>query len=317
MSFSSGAKAEICRTMPESECCELAELAAMIHTAGSISISGGAFALRIDTENAAVARRAFSLVKNLYGIHAVMQMHTNQLKRNHIYSLTVDAPAAHMVAMDVRLIGDEGLGLGTDMSFLGNRCCKVSFVRGAFLGGGSVTNPEKRYHLEFVCSQKEFADGLLNIINELGIAARMIPRGKDFVVYLKEGDAIVTLLTMIGAHSSILSMENIRVMKSVRNSVNRKVNCETGNLSKTVNASLKQQESIEYIRAHMGFEKLGPGLREVAEARLNNPEATLEELAQMVGAGSKSGINHKLRKLNSIAEQLKLTKGEDSCRRKS
>ncbi len=309
MSFSSIAKAEICRTAPESECCELAELAAMIHTAGSISISGGALSLRLDTENAAVARRAFLLIKHLYGVHAATQMQSNQLKRNHIYSLTVGASSARMVAMDVRLMGDEGLGLGADMSFLSSRCCKVAFVRGAFLGGGSVTNPEKRYHLEFVCGQKEFAQGLLNIINELGVTAKAIPRGKSFVVYLKEGDAIVTLLTMIGAHTSILNIENIRVLKSVRNSVNRKVNCETGNLSKTVNASLKQQESIEYIRIHMGLDKLAPGLKEVAEARLSNPEATLEELAGLVGAGSRSGINHKLRKLNSIAEQLKSTRG--------
>jgi hypothetical protein len=309
MSFSSVAKAEICRPRPESECCELAELAAMIHTAGSISISGGALSLRLDTENAAVARRAFLLIKHLYGVHAVTQMHTNPLKHNHIYSLTVGASSARMVAMDVRLIGDDGLGLGADMTFLASRCCKVAFVRGAFLGGGSVTNPEKRYHLEFVCGQKEFAQGLLNIINELGVTAKAIPRGKNFVVYLKEGDAIVTLLTMIGAHTSILNIENIRVLKSVRNSVNRKVNCETGNLSKTVNASLKQQESIEYIRAHMGLDKLAPGLREVAEARINNPEATLEELADMVGARSKSGINHKLRRLNGIAEQLKSIRG--------
>ncbi len=309
MSFSSVAKAEVCRQMPDSECCEMAELAAMLHTAGTIGISGGAFTLRLDTENAAVARRAFALIKRLYGVTATTQMHSNQLKHNHIYSLTIDASVARMVAVDTRLMGEEGLGLGADMSFLSSRCCKVAFVRGAFLGGGSVTNPEKRYHMEFVCGQKEFAEGLLNIIDELGIAARMIPRGKHFVVYLKEGDAIVTLLTMIGAHASILNIENIRVMKSVRNSVNRKVNCETGNLSKTVNASVRQQESIEYIRSRMGLDKLSPGLREVAQARLDNPDATLEELAEMLGAGSKSGINHKLRKLNSIAEQLKSTRG--------
>jgi len=308
MSFSASAKAEVCRQKPEKECCELAELAAMLHTAGSISISGGEFMLRLDTENAAVARRAFLLIKNLYGVNARTQMHTNQLKHNHIYSLTIGAPTARMVAMDTHLIGEEGLGLETDISFLSSRCCKVAFVRGAFLGGGSVTNPEKSYHLEFVSGQKEFASGLLNIIKDLGISARMTERGKNYVVYLKEGDAIVTLLTMIGAHASILNIENIRVLKSVRNNVNRKVNCETGNLSKTVNASLRQQESIEYIRTHMGLDKLAPGLREVAQARMDYPEASLEELAAMLGAGSRSGVNHKLRKLISIAEHLKSTR---------
>ena len=309
MSFSSTAKGELCRTELSGECCELSELSALIHTAGSISISGGAFTLRIDTENAAVARRAFLLIKSLYGVHTKTEMHTNQLKHNHIYTLIIDAAIARMVALDTRLIGDEGIAFGGDTSFLTNRCCKIAFARGAFLGGGSITNPEKRYHVEFVCNQKEFAQGLLNIIKELGCRAKMIPRNKSFVVYLKEGDTIVTLLTMMGAHTSILNIENIRIMKSVRNSVNRKVNCETGNLSKTVNASVKQQESIQYIDKHMGLEKLAPSLREVAEARLSNPEATLGELVQMLGAASKSGVNHKLRRINAIAEQLKSTRG--------
>jgi DNA-binding protein WhiA len=309
MSFSSIAKGEICKAEPGDECCELSELSALLHTAGAMNISNGAFKLRVDTENAAVARRAFLLVKRIYGVHARMEMHTNPLKGNHIYSLLIDEASARMVALDTRLISEDGLSFGTDSSFIKNRCCKIAFVRGAFLGGGSITNPEKRYHMEFVCGQKEFASGLLNIINELGVTAKMIPRGRTFVVYLKEGDPIITLLTMMGAHSSILSIENIRIMKSVRNTVNRKVNCETGNLSKTVNASLRQQESIEYIRTHMGLDKLSSGLREVAEARISNPEATLEELAAYIGAASKSGINHKLRKLNSIAQQLKTTRG--------
>ena len=309
MSFSSIAKGEICRTQLTGECCELAELSAMIHTAGSISISGGQFTLRIDTENAAVARRAFLLIKQLFGLQAKMQMHTNPLKGNHIYSLAIDQSNARMVALDTRLIGDDGILFSPDKSFLASRCCKIAFLRGAFLGGGSITNPEKRYHMEFVCSQKEFAQGLLNIVKDLGICAKMISRNKNFVVYLKESDPIITLLTMMGAHASILNIENIRIIKSVRNAVNRTVNCETGNLSKTVNASLKQQESIAYIREHLGLDKLSPGLREVAQARLDNPEATLEELAVILGAVSKSGINHKLRKINSIAEQLKLTRG--------
>jgi DNA-binding protein WhiA len=309
MSFSSTAKGELCRTELAGECCELAELSALLHTAGSINISGGALSLRIDTENAAVARRAFLLVKSLYGVHTKTQMHTNQLKHNHIYSLSIDASSARMVAIDTRLMGDDGIAFGADASFISGRCCQIAFVRGAFLGGGSITNPEKRYHMEFVCRQQEFADGLLNIIKNLGCPAKMIPRSKSFIVYLKESEAIVTLLTMMGAHATILSIENILVMKSVRNTVNRKVNCETGNLSKTVNASVRQQESIEIIRKHMGLDKLTPALREVAEARISHPDATLEDLAALLGAASKSGVNHKLRKLNNIAEQLKSTRG--------
>jgi len=309
MSFSSTAKSEMCRVPLSGECCEMAELGALIRTAGSLGFSGGAMTLRIDTENPSVARRAFSLIKQLYGVHAAMQMHTNPLKSNHIYSLSVVGASARLVATDTRLLDEDGIHFAADAAQLGSACCRIAYVRGAFLGGGSVTNPEKRYHMEFVCSQKEFAEGLLNIIRELGVSAKMIARAKSFVVYLKESDAIVTLLTMMGAHASILNIENIRVMKSVRNTVNRKVNCETGNLSKTVNASVRQQESIEYIRTHLGLDKLSTGLRAVAEARMDHPEATLEELAALVGAGSKSAVNHKLRKLNSMAEQLKSTRG--------
>ena len=311
MTFSADAKGELSRIELLGECCELAELSAIIHTAGTISISGGAFSLRIDTENPAVARRIFLLVKSLYGTHTKTEMHTNQLKHNHIYSLFIDKSIARMVAQDTRLIGNEGISFGADFSFLNSKCCKIAFLRGAFLGGGSITNPEKRYHMEFVCSQKEFADSLLNIINELDISAKTIIRHKSYVVYLKESEAIVTLLTMMGAHSTILKIENIRVVKSVRNNVNRKVNCETGNLTKTVNASVGQLKSIEYIEEHLGLDKLPEPLRQTALVRQQNPQATLSELADILGAASKSGVNHKLRKLNSIAEGLKKGQGGD------
>jgi len=310
MTFSANAKSELTRIGLSGECCELAELSAIIHTAGTISISGGAFSLRIDTENPAVARRIFLLVKSLYGTHIKTDMHTNQLKHNHIYSLYIDKSIARMVAQDTRLLGQDGIRFGADSSFLSKRCCKISFLRGAFLGGGSITNPEKRYHMEFVCSQEEFADSLLNIINELGISAKSILRQKSYVVYLKESEAIITLLTMMGAHSTILKIENIRVVKSVRNNVNRKVNCETGNLTKTVNASVTQLSSIAAIEEHMGLENLSEPLRRAAQARKENPEATLSELADILGAASRSGVNHKLRKLNSIADRLKSDKGD-------
>ncbi len=303
MSFSSSAKSEICRTAPSGDCCELSELTALLHTAGALSISGEGVSLRLDTEHAAVARRAFQIVKSLYGVGARMEMHTNRLKQNHIYSLLIGPSAAQMVTLDTHLNDPDGIHASAEMA-LKRRCCSIAFVRGAFLGGGSVTNPERYYHMEFVCSQKDFAQELLNIINHLGIAAKMISRSQNFVVYLKDSDIIVTLLTMIGAHAAILSMENTRILKSVRNSVNRKVNCDSGNLTKTVNASMQQQQSIEAIRISIGLDQLSAPLREIAEARINYPEATLGELAEMTGS-SKSAVNHRLRKICSIALQLK------------
>jgi DNA-binding protein WhiA len=307
MSFSSTAKSEICHTAHGDDCCQLSELTALLHTAGSLSLSGGGLTLRLDTEHAAVARRAFQIVKSLYGASARMEMHTNRFKQNHIYSLLIDPGTAQTVALDAHLLDDDGIHASAQAAAQ-RECCRVAFVRGAFLGGGSVTNPERRHHMEFVCNQKDFAQELLNIMLQLGIAAKMIMRGQSFVVYLKESDAIVTLLTMMGAHTAILSMENMRILKSVRNSVNRKVNCDSGNLSKTVNASLKQQEHIETIRASIGLEALSAPLREMAEARLNSPEATLGELAEALST-SKSSVNHRLRKLGDIAQQLKKTRG--------
>lgn len=307
MSFSSTAKSEICRLPIGSDCCELAELTALLHTAGSISISGRGVALRLDTEHAGVARRAFQIIKSLYGTSAKMEMHTNRLKQNHIYTLVVDPESAKMIVLDTHLMDSDGIHMSAQAAAQ-RECCRIAFVRGAFLGGGSVTNPERRYHMEFVCSQEDFAQELLNIMVQLDVAAKIITRGQSFVVYLKESDAIVTLLTMMGAHTAILNMENIRIIKSVRNNVNRKVNCDSGNLSKTVNASLQQQDYIETIRDHAGLDTLSAPLREIAEARLSLPEATLGELAEALGT-SKSTVNHRLRKLGSIALQLKNTRG--------
>lgn len=307
MSFSSTAKSEICRIAIGSDCCELAELTALLHTAGSIHISGHGVALRLDTEHAGVARRAFQIIKSLYGMSAKMEMHTNRLKHNHIYALLIDPGTAQTVVLDTHLMDPDGIRMSAEAAAQ-RECCRIAFVRGAFLGGGSVTNPERRYHMEFVCSQKDFAEQLLNIMVQLGVTAKMIMRGQSFVVYLKESDAIVTLLTMMGAHTAILNMENIRIFKSMRNDVNRKVNCDSGNLSKTVNASLQQQDYIETIRDCMGLEALSTPLREIANARLDFPEATLGELAETLGT-SKSTVNHRLRKLGSIALQLKNTRG--------
>lgn len=303
MSFSSTAKSEICRTAPGGDCCQLSELTALLHTAGSMSLSGGGLSLRLDTENAAVARRAFQLVKGLYGMSARMEMHTNRFKQNHIYSLVIDPATSQTVALDSHLLDEDGIKAGAQAAAQ-RECCRIAFLRGAFLGGGSVTNPERRYHMEFVCSQKDFADELLNIMVQSGVGGKTILRGQSYVVYLKDSETIVTLLTMMGAHTAILNMENIRILKSVRNNVNRKVNCDSGNLSKMVNAAMRQQEDIETIRKASALEALSPTLREVAEARVSYPEATLSELAETLGV-TKSAVNHRLRKLSSIAQQLK------------
>jgi len=314
MSFSAAAKNELCRLGVTKKCCQTAELSALFHMTLSIFISGGRYSLRADTESAAVARRAFVLVKNLFSIHARIEMRQNRLKKNHIYSLVIpDHDGALQILKGTSLTspGDIFKDPGADASLVAKRCCRIAFLRGAFLGGGSISNPEKMYHMEFVSAAEEFAGDLCGILNAFGLNAKVTLRKNHSVVYVKEGDKISSFLSLIGAHASMLEFENIRVLKEMRNNVNRTVNCETANLSKTVNAAVRQIENILYLKDNLGFERLNPNLREVAELRINNPEASLDELKdQLSDPVGRSGVNHRLRRLNEIAENLKKEKGE-------
>lgn len=182
-------------------------------------------------------------------------------------------------------------------------CCKRAYIRGAFLAAGSISDPEKSYHFEVVCQTMEQAKQLQEVINTFEMDAKIVERKKHFVVYLKEGAQIVDILNVMEAHVALMNLENVRILKEMRNSVNRKVNCETANISKTVNAAVKQLEDIIYIRDTIGLEALPDNLREIAELRLEYPEAPLKELgAYLSPAVGKSGVNHRLRKISSIAE---------------
>ena len=188
-----------------------------------------------------------------------------------------------------------------------NSCCARAFLRGAFLCIGSMSDPEKSYHLEFVCGAKEQAGQLKDIIREFQIDAKSIRRKKYEVVYLKEGAGIVDLLNVMGAHVSLMNLENLRIVKEMRNSVNRRVNCETANISKTVTAASKQIEDILLIRDRYGFGSLPDNLRQMAEVRLEYPDAALKELGGYLEPPvGKSGVNHRLRKLSEIADRIRL-----------
>ena len=185
-------------------------------------------------------------------------------------------------------------------------CCKRAFLRGAYLCIGSMSNPGKSYHLEFDCVKEERAKLLRELIADFDIPAKIARRKKYYVVYVKEGSAICDMLNIMGAHVSMMDFENYRIVKEVRNSVNRKVNCETANITKTVNAAAAQVRDIELIRETCGFGRLPETLREIAELRLEYQEATLQELGQLLTPPvGKSGVNHRLRKLNLIAESIK------------
>lgn len=313
MSFSSIVKNEICRIPEDKDCCQIAELSAIMRMSGTIHINGKqGLSFRISTENPAIARRVFTLMKNLFKIHSdILVKKNNSLKKNNVYIIVV---SPDMGAKDILIkaaILKEHNGAISINNKIGSEiikksCCKRAYLRGAFLGGGSISNPEKTYHMEFVANALEHAEEVMKLINSFDLNSKVIQRKNSFVVYLKEGEQIVDLLNIIGAHTALLELENVRIYKEVRNNVNRLVNCETANLNKTVDAAVRQIDSIKLIQKKVGLRKLPPNLREIAELRINYPDVSLKELGEMLNPPiGKSGVNHRLRKIEKIAEELR------------
>lgn len=313
MSFSSSAKNELSRITIENKCCSMAELAAFVRMNGTIQISGlENINLKFSTENAAIARRIFSLLKRIYknDIEVVVRRNT-QLKKNNNYLIVINN-----IDISKKALRETGFISKDNNVFSPNykipkelikkRCCKRAYIRGAFLGGGSISNPEKAYHLEFVTSNEVHSKELSNLINSFSLNSKIVIRKEHYVVYIKESEQIVDLLNIIGAHQSLLKLENIRVLKDIRNNINRLVNCETANLSKTINASMRQVQNIIKIKNIIGLEKLSPSLREVALLRLEYKDASLKELGNLLNPQvSKSGVNHRFRRIEKIADELK------------
>lgn len=317
MSFSTDAKKQITAIPINKRCCAIAELSAFIHTAGTIYFESGKVGVRIETENAFTARRIFSIIKFLYNIYTQISVKKNQRLRktnSYILNITHDMESERILK-DTYIFTDgpsgKSLHQNIEPEVVQFDCCKHSYMRAAFLGGGSVSHPEKTYHLELIAHTLEYGESLCELLNYYYLNAKIIERKKNYVVYLKEGEQIITLLNMIGAHNALLQFENVRIYKDMRNKVNRIVNCETANLSKTVNAAVRQIANIEYIKEHMGLDSLSPSLREIAELRLHYTEANLTELGKILTPPvGKSGVNHRLRKIEQIAEELKKEKGD-------
>lgn len=180
-----------------------------------------------------------------------------------------------------------------------------AIIRGAFLGAGSINNPEKKYHLEIILSTKSNAEKIINILKIFTIEAKNLERKNGHSIYIKDGEQISKLLALIGANSSVLKFEQIRVLRDMKNNVNRKVNCETANLNKTVNAAVRQIEAIKKLQKTGEFDKLSESLKEIAKIRIENPDASLVELGQMLkNPIGKSGVNHRLNKILSVAQNF-------------
>lgn len=313
MSFSSKVKGEVCRYSELTKEKALAEISAIMKVSGTITFSGSGLSFRITTENPASARHIFSLLKDYFNIHSkLMVKKSSSLKKNNIYMVVIDESMGVKDLLRKTGILREVDGVLTldyriDEEMVKTDELKRYYIRGAFLGGGSISNPEKTYHLEFVTHSEEYARDLSKLINSFGLNTKVIQRKNSYIVYLKEGEQISNLLGILGAHTSLLELENIRIMKEMRNNVNRLVNCETANLSKTVNAAVRQVESIKLIQREIGLQRLPQNLREIAELRLNYPDKSLKELGEMLDPPvGKSGVNHRLRKIEKIAEEIRL-----------
>ncbi len=314
MSFSSKSKNELSRIRSESRCCQIAELSALVRISGAIRLKGRSRVdLSIVTENSAVARLVFTLFKKNFNIHTEVEVQKNRtLKKGNAYK--VEYPNASEVLQTLGILTKEdGLFRINDSipeDLVKDQCCRRAYIRGAFLGGGSVSDPEKAYHMEFITHNEEYGSALQAVINTFDLNAKLIERKNNHIVYLKEGDQIVDLLNIIGAHHALLDFENVRILKQMRNNVNRLVNCETANLNKTVNAALRQVRDIEFIRDTVGLASLPEGIRELAQIRLENREASLVELGGLLSTPiGKSGVNHRFKKIHKIADQYREKEG--------
>ncbi|MCI6429884.1 MAG: DNA-binding protein WhiA [Oliverpabstia sp.] len=316
MSFSSEVKEELSRHLPSARHCQIAETAAILSVCGQVSISeDDRFRIVVHTENISVARKYFTLLKKTFKIEAVTRIRKNAyLKKSTVYLVEVNSHEDAVRILQATKFMTVDLEIAEDLSTMNRliiqkECCKRAFLRGTFLAAGSISDPEKSYHLEIVCTTEERALQVQNILRELELDARIVNRKKNQVVYLKEGSQIVELLGLMGASISLMNLENIRILKEISNNVNRKVNCETANIGKTVSAAVKQVEDIRYIETHMGFSQLSEGLEEIAVLRLQYQDATLKELGEMLNPPvGKSGVNHRLRKLSRIADELRRDK---------
>jgi len=317
VSFSYGVKEELSR-QPSKNCCQKAELAALVRMAGTIRIVGGEkkVLLQVQTVHAPTARRVYKLMRKTFQSPVQVAVKRNNfLKDKRLYIISIDMNCCKNFMEEFGIIPQNEAGelkravINSDL--VKKNCCKRAFLRGAFLGGGSVSDPKGPYHMEFVTQYEDMVNILTGIINYFGLKSNVVERKNNYVIYLKDGDHISDLLGLMGAHNNLLKYENVRVFKNMRNSVNRIVNCETANLNKTIDASVRQIASINYFKENNLFDRLPDKLKQVAELRLQYPDLSLKELGQMMDPVlGKSGVSYRLKKIEELASKFQTMKGE-------
>ena len=307
MSFAADVKKELTSLTVQRNLAQ-AELAALIRMNGSLSLSNHQFVLNVQTENAAIARRIFTLLKEHYDVRSELLVRRKmKLKKNNVYIVRLKQET-QKILLDLDIM--DGLMFQSHIADEIKQSDEKTraYLRGAFLASGSVNNPEtSRYHLEISSIYEEHNQDICDLLNQFDLNARTLERRNGYITYLKGAEKIADFLTLIGATNSMLKFEDVRIVRDMRNSVNRLVNCETANMNKTFDAASKQIENIHFIETTVGLQSLPEKLQEIAELRIQNPEISLKELGEMIpsGAISKSGINHRIRKINDFADNLR------------
>lgn len=312
MSFSNDVRNELARIMPEKECCRKAEIRALLIASGKIVIFGhnkNDIILKVETENAATARKIFKLLKAAYHLHPFVKMEKRKrFKIYRVYEVNTFLKKDDIEAFQkMNIINSNSLMINQNVSqtAIKRNCCKRSFVRGVFLTRGFINRPEGNYHLEIILNSNKLAVYIQELLAKFDLQARIVNRKNSLVLYIKESEQIVDFLRLVGASKALLDFENVRIIKSMRNNINRQVNCETANLGKTVNASVRQIELIQILIEKNVLDNLPPQLKELALLRIDYPDSTLRELGVMLDPPlSKSGVAYRMRKLENYAQEL-------------
>ena len=310
MSFASETKKELVQIQSD-DCCAKAELSALIRMNGVISLSNKGLVLDFATENAAIARRTLQLIKQLFDTEVdLLSRKKMQFKKNNVYIIRIKKNARD-IATELGIMSESvGFVLGIAKDLVEYDCCKRAYMRGAFLAGGSVNNPEtSSYHFEISTLDQELAEDLKDLANVFNLNARVLQRKKGYIMYIKEAEKISDFLRVIEAYNAVLNFEDVRIFRDIRNSENRLNNCEIANETKTIAAAQRQIDNIELIDFVYGIDSLPERLQHVAKLRLEFPEENLNYLSDISNERgfklTKSGINHRMRKLAEMAEEIR------------
>lgn len=320
MSFSSQVKKEITEHWGSTREAWLAELAALLESCAEIRLTPPR--IRVQAENEAAVKKVFTLLQKTFNISMdVQDRKTQKGSRMKGRQGTVSDPRQVQEILEAVGFWKQEQGCWRYRTepapeLLASADGRRAYIRGAFLGSGSITDPEKNYHVEFLGETMEYALRLQGLLETFGVASRVLERTrpgarKAFVLYLKDGSQIVDVLNIMEAHVALMELENVRILKEMRNQVNRQVNCETANLNKTVGAAVKQLEDIQLLEETHQLEMLPPALQEMARVRREHPEEALNVLGRLLDPPiGKSGVNHRLKKLSQYAEEIRRKKGE-------